>query len=460
MSIDCFLPHELRAQESSGCCCWLPVLSGWAHGDFVYLLVQVEVHPGPTTGWLGIATESSPVFLIQFKDLAGRKKSMSTLREKLSSNLQRAQKVLVQVDRVSSLLVQAQSLRGTALIGLAIRGSHLVVEHLIPAPIAKKQMEWPLVPYQGGVTSFMSSLCALLEVSPEEYGFDLEMSTKGWRFYRVAGQGVASYLAPNSTRGYLHVEHSTDLLWNSLRELAWLRSGHQMALVSAGDNGFDVVPCVTKTPMPSPRSNEIWERLSPFLAAGDPRFIVLDGRPGTGKTVLAEQLAQQAEILFGSPRTMHIPMAELSMSADILLRVVQFLRPQVVIINDFDRGFAVNLLNFLEEARTWIKFLIVSVNNLSFLSSAMIRPGRFDEVFTVEGLGPTFVQDFLGDLWSRFSVEDQGKVLKWPVAYLEELRLRARRRPHADLSVEVTDLDIRLAPREVPEWAERLAHKA
>lgn len=373
-----------------------------------------------------------------------------SLRAKLASKLEKAEGLLEKVDQVTSLLVATQTLRGPALVGLGVRATQMLVEHL--RPVLNKHVSWPVLPSTLDISMFLLDLLAPLEVQPDVFGY---VPINYWKFFQLDGKGVAIY-CENEWHIRVHLQE-TQLghFWNVVNELAWQRTGSRMALTERG-KGFSVSPCSSKPPLPSPRSEEIWDRIKPFLCEGDARYLVLDGRPGTGKTVLAEELMRRAEILFGSPRTLHIPMSNLGINADTLLWAVQILRPQIAIINDFDRGFSSDLLDFLEKSRSFIRLLIVTVNNLNYLSSAMIRPGRFDEVFSIEGLGQTFVQDFLDDLWSRLSPESQGKVLKWPVAYLEELRLRGRRRPKAPLDPEVADLELRLAPREVPEWAERV----
>lgn len=378
---------------------------------------------------------------------------MGSMRKLLAAKLEKAQAVLEKVDHVTSLLVQAQNLRGPALLGLSVRATQMIVEHVKPG--LTKKVTWPYLPVSTTVAHFLVALLGPLEVTSESCGYSLPGP---WKFFRLRDKGVA-ILCESGWSVRVHVQETDlELFWSAIRELSWMRTGPTMTLVSV-EHGFQVQTHQGKPPKPSPRAGEIWERLEPFLREGDSRFLVLDGRPGTGKTVLAEELAHRAETLFGEARALHIPMNELSIGSDTLLSVVSILRPTVVVINDFDRGFSQDLLSFLEDSRIFLRMLLVSVNNLKYLSAAMIRPGRFDEIFTIEGLGETFVQDFLGALWSRLSEAERSQVLRWPVAYLEELRLRGVRRPHAQLGPEVEDLEKRLAPRETPEWAERLVKK-
>ena len=117
------------------------------------------------------------------------------------------------------------------------------------------------------------------------------------------------------------------------------------------------------------------------------------------------------------------------------------------------------MLDFLESCRKTVKFLVVTTNHLENLPHAVTRPGRFDEIQIIEGLGETFVQTFLGPLWRRMSEEQRALVLSWPVAFLEELRARMMMLPQALLDEEVRDLKTRVEKKEIP-WWKKLQEKA
>lgn len=375
-------------------------------------------------------------------------------RKTLVARLNQAQAMLKKVDQVTSLMVQIPALKGPALVGLGIRATQMVAEHL-QSNQKEHKVEWPNAWFsRGGMAPFAAKLCMGFEARGSEFGYHEAIEERGWVFYRIGGQGVA--IVKENEAFLIRVQHSKAALMASLREIVWMR-GDVLGLAIGRDGDLDIQPVQCKPALPSECADQIWNRLQPFLEAGDPRSVVLDGRPGTGKTVLAEELAKRASQLFGKPRIMHISLRELNMGPEFLLELLTLLRPQVIIINDFDRGQPHLLLGFLEEARAWFRLLVITTNNINFMSSAVIRPGRFDEIFIITGLGSTFVQDFLGDLWSRFSEVEREQLLQWPVAYLEELRLRFRRHPDADTSFEVSNLETRLAKRETPDWASKVA---
>ena len=136
------------------------------------------------------------------------------------------------------------------------------------------------------------------------------------------------------------------------------------------------------------------------------------------------------------------------------LEVLNFLRPDAIILDDFDRlgGAAVNCLDGLEKCRS--RLLIVTTNNLHSMDPAIVRPGRFDELFTIDSLGAAYFRDVLGSgCWEALSPENQARVEAWPAAFLNELRLRFEHLPTCNVNAEFAALATRVAQNSRPTWA-------
>lgn len=122
-----------------------------------------------------------------------------------------------------------------------------------------------------------------------------------------------------------------------------------------------------------------------------PRRIMLYGPPGTGKSSSARALAA----LIGGEengRTLRIdPGALGTAGAGRVMEFVRLLKPTVVLFDDIDRTNQVlSLLRQMEDSKRELPntTIIGTVNAISEVDPAMLRPGRFDEVRLVGPPGP------------------------------------------------------------------------
>jgi hypothetical protein len=93
--------------------------------------------------------------------------------------------------------------------------------------------------------------------------------------------------------------------------------------------------------------------------------------------------------------------------------LLELLKPDVLVIDDFDRlgHGAIRELDALERLRKQTRLFLVTTNNIAVLDCAVVRPGRFDELFCVGSLGECYTAGVVGEeLWNKLS-EEQRKMV-------------------------------------------------
>lgn len=130
------------------------------------------------------------------------------------------------------------------------------------------------------------------------------------------------------------------------------------------------------------QGDHLIERWKKFYDHKTRRSVILHGKPGTGKSTLAQHAARHV----GSRVCMINVATMANLSVYDVLELLELLGPDVFIVDDLDR-LADNdlnlLLSFFEESHNAIPLLIATTNHLNQLPQAMRRPGRFDEIWSV-----------------------------------------------------------------------------
>lgn len=183
-------------------------------------------------------------------------------------------------------------------------------------------------------------------------------------------------------------------------------------------------------------ATRVWDRTRPMLAGG--RGILLEGRPGVGKTTIAQAIARHS----GLGRALVFDSNMFSRERGVYLdeHMIRLLSPGVTVIDDLDK---ISLpLATLELLREHSRLVILTANNGAHdtvLDGALMRPARIDEVFTVtstmQGPRPPF---------DRLTQDEWDEVCSWPTAYLNEIEKRLVAHPD-DLRLD--DLRDRVARR-------------
>lgn len=196
-----------------------------------------------------------------------------------------------------------------------------------------------------------------------------------------------------------------------------------------GDSTTSEAHAIDLTRHRNDQADRILKATLPLLDGG--RCILLDGKPGVGKTTLAQIIARES----GLGRTVMLPSSFVGASygesfvgggnGSHMRDGLYMLNAGVIIVDDIDK--VALSLDRLEALRAAAKLVILTANNGQYddvLDGAMIRAGRVDEVFSIEPVAVPRESPY-----DRLSDEEWEEVKEWPIAYLTEVRKRLLHRP-------------------------------
>lgn len=265
----------------------------------------------------------------------------------------------------------------------------------------------------------------------------------GWTHCDVEGQALLLH-AEDGVRA----ERCAADAEAQVREALWEMTGPRARLRPSDRwDRVDLVASAEGPAHPSTRADAAWSRLAPHLAAGEPRALLLDGAPRTGKSTIVRRLLDLEEARVGAPiRVLRVAVSDFEwLRPSTVLEVARFLRPAAVVVDDLDRFmWADRLLDLFEGVRQTARLVLATTNDAGRLPLALRLPGRFDELERVEGVGPEAAAAIAPQAWARLGAADRATVERWPLGLARELELRVLRRG-ADPAAEVRDLAARLS---------------
>lgn len=225
---------------------------------------------------------------------------------------------------------------------------------------------------------------------------------------------------------------------------AWMRQAVDRELPAAvtvvRGKSNPIADPLSLAPYETPAGRYIAESTTPLLSEG-PRCILLTGKPGVGKTTIAQEVARRAAV----GRTVLLSPGLFDDLRDLRdLRAVKTVVPGVIIVDDIDK-IAIGL-DDLEALRSNANLVILTANNGdndAVLDGAMIRPGRIDEVFPIAGEPrkerPAPFDQLDEETWQR--------VNSWPIASLNELGKRIRHRGVDADALRIDEIEERMGRR-------------
>lgn len=163
------------------------------------------------------------------------------------------------------------------------------------------------------------------------------------------------------------------------------------------------------------KSRELNEHIQKFLDKGYNRSVIFLGKPGTGKTSIIRYIIDTS-----NKRSLRLTEKVLiCLSEGSVRMILDLIQPHIVVIDDIDRIGSLNL-SVLEEIAKRTPIFIASVNSMdNFVDNAYTRPGRFDEIITIDRLDDEVIDSIIGP---GLCEEIRNRLVNLPIAYLNEFK--------------------------------------
>lgn len=258
-------------------------------------------------------------------------------------------------------------------------------------------------------------------------GVDIGFSMSGGH------QGLKNHAKLKAESCWVRSEEQREKAMAVLGRGLWETVGTSKALLVKSGEGIAVIHDDEEETLPSRKGDEVFAKLKRYIDRGVHRSVFMIGEAGVGKSHMLRYIAQKAGGL-----CLRVKIADLSeISSTKMVKTVELLRPDCLIIDDFDRfvlgsryvedggqaaSRAAQMLDPLQQLNRLVKLFMVSANYSDNINEAVLRPGRFDELVEVHELDP--------ELYERMLPGAPAKLIKAlkkeapPIAYIAELKKR------------------------------------
>lgn len=217
------------------------------------------------------------------------------------------------------------------------------------------------------------------------------------------------------------------------------------------EKSFDIVPLKNVEIYSSSRAIEIYNRLDCFISNGNTRSALINGPAGMGKSCIALYVADCFVKKHGG-RILHVDLKDFEEFTTSDLQIfLEFANSEVLILDDIDKYRDPDaLLQLLETNRQRHKLVLATSNELGMLTESVRRPKRFDDIFYVQSLPPEMLEVY-SELSDMMDEKQKEEILKWPIAYVDDLDIRRKNLANFDLEEEMSELRTRLGIEDIRE---------
>lgn len=163
----------------------------------------------------------------------------------------------------------------------------------------------------------------------------------------------------------------------------------------------------------TPQVEKLRDRVQRFIDNGQHRSYLIEGVPGSGKSTAVKMVAKMLNM-----RTMRLDFTALDTLNYLNIRnVLSTIRPEVIIIDDMDRSRDNSIpIPLIEEWREHTDVIFVTVNHMTAMADAMLRPGRLDDHVRFDTTDEETVKEIL----EGEDLDLVGRLSKWPIAYVTD----------------------------------------
>jgi hypothetical protein len=180
--------------------------------------------------------------------------------------------------------------------------------------------------------------------------------------------------------------------------LIWESFGDSSLSISKSDNKLSI-EVIEDEPLITKITTDVIKNIQVYQDNGHNRSLLFYGPPGTGKTTTAYSICKKLNL-----RTVIVPsiIAEERGSNDdmsFIMSLIRIGKPDAIIFDDFEK-LSYNhdkLLAYMQDLKKKTKLVVVTVNDLARLPTALIRPGRIDEIIEINFIDPEILKIKLGE---------------------------------------------------------------
>jgi chromosomal replication initiation ATPase DnaA len=164
------------------------------------------------------------------------------------------------------------------------------------------------------------------------------------------------------------------------------------------------------------RSQHYSDHILKYVQKSLGRSILFYGPPGTGKSNLIRAISNSLKMKTIRLQKLH------DIRNQAIAEVIDLFDPDAVVLEDIDHLYGYDiaaLLDRIESLNYRGKYLLATANEVSKINTALLRPGRFDELIEIAGSDQELIKKLVGQDEEIFAL-----VKEYPIAFINEVMKR------------------------------------